>query len=424
MRVGRRIADQLLLTGHRDRVGDIGLLAELGVNAVRYPALWEHVAPRGLAAADWSWPDRRLLELRRRGMRPVVGLLHHGHGPRGMSLLHPGFPAAFARYAAAAAQRYPWVDTWLPINEPLTTARFSGLYGWWHPHARSEPIFALMLLAQCQAVRLAGRAIRRANPAARVLVNEDVGWTFSTPPLSEPADHLNQRRWLTWDLLEGRVTPEHPLHGLLASTPASRRLLAALADDPEPPDLLGVDHYLTSDRFLDHRLAMYPEWAGETPYVDVEACRMPGLPAAGLRRAIAETWQRYRRPIVLAEVALAGEPADQVHWWNDAWQAALDAQAAGADVRAVTAWAAFGGVDWHCLMREAAGLYAPGLYDASVDPPRRLPVAAAVRATARDRLAACHGPKRRSAPARVAPGGWWVRPDRFTFPPFRAVDRR
>ena len=30
---------------------------------------------------------------------------------------------------AASRGRYPWIDAYTPVNEPLTTARFSGLYG-------------------------------------------------------------------------------------------------------------------------------------------------------------------------------------------------------------------------------------------------------------------------------------------------------
>jgi dTDP-4-dehydrorhamnose reductase len=54
-------------------------------------------------------------------MKPIVGLLHHGSGPRHTSLIDPAFPELFAAYAAAAAERYGWAEDWTPINEPLTT---------------------------------------------------------------------------------------------------------------------------------------------------------------------------------------------------------------------------------------------------------------------------------------------------------------
>ena len=50
--------------------------------------------------------------------------------------------------AGAAAERYPWIEDWTPVNEPLTTARFSALYGHWYPHAQDEHAFWLALLNQ------------------------------------------------------------------------------------------------------------------------------------------------------------------------------------------------------------------------------------------------------------------------------------
>jgi dTDP-4-dehydrorhamnose reductase len=408
VRVGRRIVDQLELTGHRHRPTDIDRIASLGVQAVRYPVLWEHVAARGLANADWSWPDERLSALRRHGVRPIVGLLHHGAGPRGMAIVHPGFASAFARYAAAFAARYPWVDAYVPVNEPLTTARFAGLYGWWYPHGRSNQLFARLLLAQCIALRAAARAIKAVNPSAQILVNEDIGRTFATPPLAADAEFLNERRWLTWDVLLGRVDPTHPLHRLLTRDRTNARMLAELTDEAEPPDLLGIDHYVTSDRFIDHRVAMYiPERRDSRRVVNVEAARVPGAPMHSMARAIAETWRRYRRPLVVAETGLAGGPLDQVAWWNEAWQAAVAARERGIDLRAVTAWAAFGAVDWHCVLRQPDGIYEPGAFDVRARPIERRPVADAIAAAASPPRA------RRSAPAEQ-PIGWWTRPDRFT----------
>ena len=55
------------------------------------------------------------------------------------------------------------------------------------------------------------QAIRRVNPAAQLVQTEDMGKTFSTPRLQYQADFENERRWLSFDLLCGRVGPDHPL---------------------------------------------------------------------------------------------------------------------------------------------------------------------------------------------------------------------
>src|SRR5947209_10596859 len=159
-RVGDTYFDQLERNGHLRRLEDLDLFAELGIRAIRYPVQWERIAPKGLEQADWSWSDERLGRLRALGIRPIVGLVHHGSGPRHTSLLDPSFADGLATFARAVAERYPWIESYTPVNEPLTTARFSGLYGHWYPHGRDDVTFMRALLIQCRAVVLAMEAIR------------------------------------------------------------------------------------------------------------------------------------------------------------------------------------------------------------------------------------------------------------------------
>ena len=150
--------------------------------------------------------------LRERGIKVIGGLLHHGSGPKYTDLLDPDFPRKLADYAARVAERYPWIEMWTPVNEPLTTARFSGLYGHWYPHGRDYPTFLRALVNQCKGTLEAMRAIRRAIPGARLVQTEDLGKTFSTAPLRYQAAHENERRWLSLDLLCGRVDVRHIWH--------------------------------------------------------------------------------------------------------------------------------------------------------------------------------------------------------------------
>src|SRR3954471_20175653 len=186
-RVGQQYFDQLKRSGHQERIDDLDRFAELGVRALRYPVLWEHVAPERPDAFDWSWSDARLAHLRQLGIRPIVGLLHHGSGPRYTDLLHREFPEKLPASAGAVAERYPWVEEWTPVNEPLTTARFSALYGVWYPHGTSPRTFARALVGQCRAVQLSMRAVRAVNPAARLIQTDDLGRVYSTPALASYA---------------------------------------------------------------------------------------------------------------------------------------------------------------------------------------------------------------------------------------------
>src|SRR3954468_7871868 len=202
-RVGDRYFNQLLNSGHWNRYEDLERFAGLGLAALRFPLLWEALAPDSLDQIDWSWSDARLEKLRSLGIRPIVGLLHHGSGPRYTDLLDPEFPQKFSRFARCVAERYPWIDAYVPINEPLTTARFSGLYGHWYPHCRDERTLTKILFNELRGSVMAMRAIREVNSRAELIQTEDLGRTYSTPKIRYQADFDNERRWLTWDLLTG-----------------------------------------------------------------------------------------------------------------------------------------------------------------------------------------------------------------------------
>ena len=97
----------------------------------------------------------------------------------------------------------------------MTTARFSGLYGHWYPHRRDDRSFANMVFNECRATALTMEAIRATTPLAELIQTEDAGTTYATPPLRNQAEFENHRRWLSFDLLLGRVGPRHPLWGYL-----------------------------------------------------------------------------------------------------------------------------------------------------------------------------------------------------------------
>ena len=235
---------QMEQNGHDGRISDLDRFASLGITALRYPVLWELVAPDGLDKADWSWTDERLPALRSLGIEPIAGLVHHGSGPRDTSLLDPAFPEKLAAYAGAVARRYPWLEQYTPVNEPCTTARFCALYGLWYPHERSDRAFVRALLNQCKGTVLAMQAIRAVNPRARLIQTDDLGKTYSTPEMAWQADFYNDRRWLPWDLLCGMVGPDHALWRYLRDSGASADELEWFRDNPCPPDVIGVNYYI------------------------------------------------------------------------------------------------------------------------------------------------------------------------------------
>lgn len=412
-RVGDQCFDQIVRSGHESRIEDLERFAELGIRALRYPVLWERTAPDGIERADWSWADERLAYLRDREIRPIVGLVHHGSGPYSTHLLDPGFAAGLARFARAVAERYPWVEDYTPINEPLTTARFSGLYGHWHPHGRSDREFLRALLTECHATRLAMKAIREVNPAARLIQTEDLGQISSTPLLSYQADFENERRWLTFDLLTGRVDTAHPIWSYLQYHGLTEADIAPFQEDPCPPDVMGFNYYLTSERFLDERVERYHPTThggnGREAYADVEAVRVLASGVTGSVGLMRQAWERYGTPLAITEVHLGCTREEQLRWLYDAWREANAARADGVDIRAVTVWSLLGAYDWNSLVTQDAGFYEPGAFDLRAPHPRPTAITGLMRS-----LAAGEAP---THPLLEIPG-WWQRADRLLYPPY------
>ncbi|VTT99033.1 dtdp-4-dehydrorhamnose reductase : dTDP-4-dehydrorhamnose reductase OS=Crinalium epipsammum PCC 9333 GN=Cri9333_3539 PE=4 SV=1: RmlD_sub_bind [Gemmataceae bacterium] len=404
-RVGDRYADQLARSGHDRRAGDVEQLAALGVRAVRYPVLWERHAAR---PDEWARTADRLGRLRELGVRPVLGLVHHGSGPPHTSLVDDGFAPGLAAFAAEVARRFPWAADYTPVNEPLTTARFAGMYGHWYPHGRDDRTFAACLVNQCRAVGLAMAAVRKVNPHARLVQTDDLGQTHAVPHLQYQAEFENHRRWVTWDLLCGRVGPGHPMWDYFRWLGVPAAEVAWFLDHPCPPDVVGVNYYVTSERFLDDRLGRYPAHShggnGRHRYADTEAVRVLPGGLTGLAPLLRQAWDRYRLPVAVTEAHLGCTREEQLRWLRDTWAAACRVRAAGADVRAVTAWAALGAFDWDSLVTLDRGHYEPGLFDVRTEPPRPTALAALVRD-----LAAGREPDH---PAADGPG-WWQRDDRF-----------
>ncbi|SMB96455.1 glycoside hydrolase family 1 [Hymenobacter roseosalivarius DSM 11622] len=411
-RIGDTYSNQLQRSGHLTRLSDLDRIAELGLQKLRYPVLWEQIAPHSLDEPDWRWPDERLARLRELGIDPIVGLVHHGSGPRYTALDQADFAPQLARYARLVAERYPWVTHFTPINEPLTTARFSGLYGFWYPHGHDDATFVRILLNQLKATRLAMLAIREVTPAAKLVQTEDLGQTHSTPALAYQAEFENHRRWLTYDLLCGRVNEQHPLWGYLRHSQATEAELHEFVQNPLPPDIIGLNYYVTSERYLDEELHHYPAHCaivggnGRDDYADVEAVRVGPARLTGIQSLLTEAWTRYQLPLAVTEAHLACTREEQMRWVHQTCQAANALRAEGVQIEAVTVWSLLGAFDWNSLLTRDDGHYETGVFDVRGGQPRPTALFNMVRSLAR------HGhydhPVLRSE-------GWWQRDVRLHY---------
>ena len=148
------------------------------------------------------------------------------------------------------------------------------------------------------------RAIRKVIPAAKLVQTEDLGKVFSTPRLAYQAEYENQRRWLSLDLLAGRVDRTHPWRKTFIRHGISEADLDLFLEGEAMPDIIGINYYATSERYLDEALHLYPQcFHGRNTrerYADVEAVRVD-LPEgelgarARLRRSMGALRHSHRR---------------------------------------------------------------------------------------------------------------------------------
>lgn len=392
------IRDQTIETGHHRRHDDVARLAALGVPATRYPILWERVAPVAPGAYDYRWADARLALLDEAGIEPIVTLLHHGSGPRWTDLLDPQFPELFADYAAATARRYPHVRRWTPINEPLTTARFSTLYAAWYPNRFFDHrAFGRAVVNQVRAIALACERIRDAVPHATFMLTEDLqSFSAADDGVAAYVEHKRERMYVTCELLAGRVVDGHPMFRYLIDTcgiaPAE---LDRLVRRPQPPDIMGWNYYPNSERWL--------ESDGMGGHRNLAAVDVPVAEPLCLPPLLREAYARLRLPFALSEVHVMGNERERSRWLLQRLDDALEVRRDGVPVVALGAWAAFGMVDWTSLLRRRERRFEDGVYTfAGIDGvPRATLVAETLSELAAGRI-----------PGKPLDRAWWERDGR------------
>jgi dTDP-4-dehydrorhamnose reductase len=403
-RVGDSFHRQFDWNGHRERISDLDRIADLGIRTLRFPLLWEDLAPDRPEEIDWSWSDRWMQRLQELQIRPIAGLLHHGSGPRYTSLVDPHFPEKLASYARAVAERYPWIDAYTPVNEPLTTARFSGLYGHWYPHGGESQIFYRALLQELRGTVLAMKEIRQVNPTAQLIQTEDLGKTYSTPRLDYQAEFDNERRWLSLDLLTGSLVPGSRIWEHMIGVGIGEEELVEFLRSPCPPQIFGVNHYVTSSRFLDENIDRYPAHLhggnGTDSYVDIDAVRARPEGCCEPRELLREAWERFKLPVAITEAHIGCTREEQIRWVHEIYTAASQLRDSGAEVVAVTAWSLFGAYDWNSLLTVSAGSYESGAFDLRGPEPRATALAPVLRDLAT--TGTCRHPLLRVP-------GWWRR---------------
>lgn len=336
-RTGRTL-DEYELTGHYARWReDLALVAELGVQAVRYGVPWHRIQPAP-GRWDWSFADDSLGRLLELGVAPQVDLVHYGLPPwiEG-AFLHPDYPALVAEYAERLAERFLGRIHWYtPLNEPRIAAWYCGRLGWWPPFQHSWPGFVRVMLAICRGIAATVKALRAVDPEI-VCYHVDATDLYETPDPALEAEVAHRQRlvFLALDLLSGRVDERHALWGWLRRQGASLQELGAFLAEPVPLEVIGLN--------------LYPMFTRKRISRDARGRLRGGMPYAGgeLVATLGAMYsERYGAPLMISETASRGSVRRRRAWLEQSVAAVRGLRGGGIPLVGYTWWPLFALVTW------------------------------------------------------------------------------
>ena len=347
---GRIRRDQMAECGHYDRWReDLALVKDTGCDALRYgPQL--HTSLRGAGRYDFAFAEEGFAEIRRLGIVPIVDLCHFGVPDWIGDFQNPDFPALFADYARAFAERFPWVQLYTPVNEMFITAVFSAKYGWWNEQRHDDRSYVTAIKNIVRANVLAMKAILEVRPDAIFIQSESTEHFHPECPLALPhAEHRNAERFLTLDLNYGRRVCSSMYEYLMDNGMTREEYHFFLRQDLTRHCVMGNDWYVTNEHLIG--ADGHSCWAGEV---------------FGYDTVTRDYYARYGLPVMHTETNMdEGEHGDEAERWLwKQWSGLMRLKRDGVPIIGFTWYSLTDQIDWTHALREQRGDVNPrGLYD-------------------------------------------------------------
>lgn len=276
---GRRL-DLIAATGHdRWAFEDYRQAYRLGLKTVRDGVRWHLVEPSA-GRYDFSSLLPMVRAARAAGVQVIWDLCHYGW-PDGLDVFRPAFVDRFAAYARAVARlvasETDEPPVWTPINEISFWSWAGGEVAYLNPRAvdRGFELKAQLVRASLAAVD----AVWSVDPRARILHCDPV--IHIVPDAEKPHDQDRageccRAQLQAWDMLAGRLWPQ-------------------LGGDPRYLDVVGVNYYPSN------------QWVLDGPILERDDPRHRPF-----RELLADAWERYRRPLIVAETG--SQDGDRAGW--------------------------------------------------------------------------------------------------------------
>lgn len=271
---GKRL-DMVISSGHDMLLEkDYAALAEQHLLTARDGARW-HLIEKVPGHYDWQSFLPMVEAARRQQVEIIWELAHFGY-PDHLNIWKAEFVDHFSRFARAMAQLMRDEGIENPFFTPVNQISFWSWAGaevaWFNPHAagRGKELKRQLVRASLAAIH----AIREVYPGARFVLTDPLVQIAHHPtnPDSKPyADAQHQAQFEAWDMLAGRVDKE-------------------LGGSEDCLDILGLNYYPDNHWF-------FPD----QPMSLEEPERVP------LHILLAQCWQRFQRPMLIAETGAEGE---------------------------------------------------------------------------------------------------------------------
>ena len=338
-KAGHRPLDEYQLMGHYEHWReDLALARHLGVRSLRWGVPWYRVEPQP-GEFDWRWTDEVLpYMVEELGITPMLDLMHYGC-PFWLrrEFVNKDYVRAVASYAAAFARRYKGLVKWYtPLNEPLVNALMCGKRGLWPPYLRGDQGYIRVMLQLVRGITATVEAIKEIDPQSIMVHVEATGLSRAIRQDLEVLAVEEQRRgYLAYDLLTGKVTPDHPLYSWLLRSGAPPDALAEIARRPLTLDVLGLN--------------FYPQWSTQHLYVDAKgrlAYRAHEEDGAGFAALINDYYERYRAPVIITETSAFGSEELRARWLQTSVEAVKYLRSQRVPVVGYTWFPMFTMIDW------------------------------------------------------------------------------
>lgn len=325
---GKRL-DLVINSGHDTLLEkDYAHLAAEHLYTARDGARW-YLIEKTAGEYDWSTFLPMLQAAKQHDIEMIWELAHFGW-PDGLDIWQPQFIDRFAAFSRAAARLMRDEGFTAPFFTPMNQISFWSWAGadvaWFNPNVtgRGRELKQQLVRASVAAMH----AIKEELPAARFVLTDplvNVAALESSEASRQDASRQHEAQYEAWDMLSGRLNPE-------------------LGGDPALMDIIGLTWYPDNQWFVngDPLEAHHPDYR----------------PLSSL---LSEVWQRYQRPLLIAETGAEGDA--RVPWLKGVIEQVGMAMDRGCEIEGISLFPAVDYPSWADDRRSPGGLF--GLPDAN-----------------------------------------------------------